>query len=120
MFVYSPPVLRLPTGSMFHEIQGVRPPRVIGGARTAKIGGSIELRCPVFGYPQPWTRWEKDGAPLDNPLVVYDGDNIVIPNVDENVAGTYRCIADNSFPMFVDGPAMPHSLIYEQKVTVDS
>ncbi|KHJ80756.1 hypothetical protein OESDEN_19565, partial [Oesophagostomum dentatum] len=107
MFVYSPPVLRLPTGSMFHEVQGARPPRVIGGVRTAKIGGSIELRCPVFGYPQPWTRWEKDGAPLDNPLLVYDGDNIVIPNVMRTWQEHTDALLTTPSLCSLYGPAMP-------------
>ncbi|CAJ0588742.1 unnamed protein product [Cylicocyclus nassatus] len=120
MFVYSPPVLRLPTGSTFREIWGARPPKVIGGTKTVKRGSSIELRCPVFGYPQPWVRWEKDGAAIEpNPSLTYDGDNIVISHMEPDLAGTYTCIADNSFPMFVDGPSMPHSLVYEQKVVVN-
>ncbi|KAL6743629.1 hypothetical protein Aduo_016649 [Ancylostoma duodenale] len=120
MFVYSPPVLRLPTGAMFHEVPGARPPKVIGGVLTVKKGGSLELRCPVFAYPQAWVRWERDGAAIEpNPSISYDGDNVILSHVDTNMAGTYTCIADNSFPMFVDGPSMPHQLIFEQKVTVN-
>ncbi|ETN84170.1 immunoglobulin domain protein [Necator americanus] len=120
MFVYSPPVLRLPTGSVFHEVPDARPPKVIGGLRTANSGGSIELRCPVFAYPQPWVRWERDGKAIGpDPSITYDGDNLILSNVEANMAGTYSCIADNSFPMFVDGPSMPHQLIFEQKFTVN-
>ncbi|KIH52005.1 immunoglobulin domain protein [Ancylostoma duodenale] len=116
----APPVLRLPTGAMFHEVPGARPPKVIGGVRTVKKGGSLELRCPVFAYPQAWVRWERDGAAIEpNPSISYDGDNVILSHVDTNMAGTYTCIADNSFPMFVDGPSMPHQLIFEQKVTVN-
>ncbi|RCN50929.1 immunoglobulin domain protein [Ancylostoma caninum] len=116
----APPVLRLPTGSMFHEVPGARPPKVIGGVRTVKKGGSLELRCPVFAYPQAWVRWERDGTAIEpNPSISYDGDNVILTHVDANMAGTYTCIADNSFPMFVDGPSMPHQLIFEQKVSVN-
>ncbi|KAK5973228.1 Ig domain-containing protein [Trichostrongylus colubriformis] len=62
--IYSPPVLRLPTGSIFHEVPESRPPKVIGAVKKAVAGDRVELLCPAIGYPEPFTRWEKDGAPI--------------------------------------------------------
>ncbi|PIO70325.1 hypothetical protein TELCIR_07828 [Teladorsagia circumcincta] len=59
-----PPVLRLPTGSIFHEVPNARPPKVIGAVKKAMAGDHVELLCPVFSYPEPFARWEKDGAPI--------------------------------------------------------
>uniref|UniRef100_A0A7I4YW89 Ig-like domain-containing protein n=1 Tax=Haemonchus contortus TaxID=6289 RepID=A0A7I4YW89_HAECO len=119
--MYCPPVLRLPTGSIFHEVPSVRPPKVIGAVKKALAGERLELLCPVIGYPEPFARWEKDGAAIEpSPLIEYDGNNLIITQAEATMNGVYACIADNSFPMFVDGPAMPHQLIFEQKVIIDS
>ncbi|PIO70324.1 immunoglobulin domain protein [Teladorsagia circumcincta] len=118
---FRPPVLRLPTGSVFHEVPNARPPKVIGAVKKAMAGDHVELLCPVFGYPEPFARWEKDGAPIDSSLSIeYDGNNLILAHAEATMNGVYTCIADNSFPMFVDGPAMPHQLIFEQKVIIDS
>ncbi|KAK6054697.1 immunoglobulin domain protein [Cooperia oncophora] len=119
--IYCPPVLRLPTGSIFHEVPNARPPKVIGAVKKAMAGDRVELLCPVFGYPEPFARWEKDGRAIESSSSIeYDGNNLILPQAEATMSGVYTCIADNSFPMFVDGPAMPHQLIFEQKVIIDS
>ncbi|KAK6026045.1 immunoglobulin domain protein [Ostertagia ostertagi] len=102
------------------------PPKVIGAVKKAMAGDHVELLCPVFGYPDRSPRWEKDGAPHrgffsdSSPSIQYDGNNLILAHAEATMNGVYTCIADNSFPMFVDGPAMPHQLIFEQKVIIDS
>uniref|UniRef100_A0A183FNP9 Ig-like domain-containing protein n=1 Tax=Heligmosomoides polygyrus TaxID=6339 RepID=A0A183FNP9_HELPZ len=120
LIVYSPPFLRLKTGSIFYEVPGARPPKVVGGVKKAARGGRIELLCPVLGYPQPFVRWEKDGKPIESDTIEYDGDNLILTSVESSMNGVYTCIADNSFPMFVDGPAMPYQLKYDQEVMVEA
>ncbi|VDO79459.1 unnamed protein product [Heligmosomoides polygyrus] len=116
----APPFLRLPAGSIFYEVLDARPPKVLGGVTRASEGDRVELHCPVFGYPQPYTRWEKDGEPLDRSLPIeYDGDTLILMSVDDTMSGIYTCIADNSFPLFDDGPSLPHELHYFQKFVVD-
>ncbi|KAE9419424.1 hypothetical protein Angca_005025, partial [Angiostrongylus cantonensis] len=119
LFLYSPPILQLPSRSIFYEVLLSRPPKVVGEARTAREGDRVELRCPVFGYPQPHVMWQKNGTAIESsPEVSYIGDNLILSKVNRRANGVYTCIADNSFPMFVDGPSMPHQLIYEQKFHV--
>uniref|UniRef100_A0A0R3PFW8 Ig-like domain-containing protein n=1 Tax=Angiostrongylus costaricensis TaxID=334426 RepID=A0A0R3PFW8_ANGCS len=115
LFLYSPPILQLPSRSIFYEVLLSRPPKVVGEARTAREGDRVELRCPVFGYPQPHAMWQKNGTDIE---VSYIADNLILSKVSRRANGVYTCIADNSFPMFVDGPSMPHQLIYEQKLNV--
>ncbi|KJH53662.1 immunoglobulin domain protein [Dictyocaulus viviparus] len=116
-----PPVLRFPTGSTFYEIRGVKPPTVRGGVEDVLEGHRIELFCPVFAFPEPFVRWEKDGKAIEpSTHISYDGNNLILSDIKKTMNGVYKCIADNSFPLFVDGPSMPHQLIYEQKLTVTS
>ncbi|VDL73725.1 unnamed protein product [Nippostrongylus brasiliensis] len=145
MVIYSAPFLRLPTGSKFYEIPSASPPKVIGGVKRVHEGARVELRCPVFGYPEPYTRWEKDDEPVDKIIsaegapctrfpavktdkrtnfsemsisVEYNGNDLILKDVDESMSGIYSCIADNSFQIYEDGPTIPHQLIYNQKLIV--
>ncbi|WKY13923.1 hypothetical protein Q1695_004619 [Nippostrongylus brasiliensis] len=119
MVIYSAPFLRLPTGSKFYEIPNANPPKVIGGVKKVHEGARVELRCPVFGYPEPYTRWEKDDEPVEMSMSVeYNGNDLILKDVDESMSGIYSCIADNSFQIYEDGPTIPHQLIYNQKLIV--
>ncbi|GMR62645.1 hypothetical protein PMAYCL1PPCAC_32840 [Pristionchus mayeri] len=73
-----------------------------------KKGTDLTLDCNSYGYPQPFLRWEKDGQPLEGQSYSYEGDSITIKNLDHSHSGVYSCHAENSFPLFVGGPSMPH------------
>lgn len=78
-------------------------------------------------------RWERNGEPLgrrNNPIkseshhsgssdnIEYDGNNLILNPLSEDHNGKYRCIGDNSFPLFVDGPAIPHQIFFDQDIKV--
>ncbi|CAP24756.2 Protein CBR-ZIG-7 [Caenorhabditis briggsae] len=50
--------------------------------------------------------------------IEYDGNNLILKELAEEHAGKYRCTGDNSFPLFVDGPSIPHQLYFDQDIKV--
>lgn len=89
-----------------------------------QTGEALNLECSSFGYPQPFVRWEKNGRPLGVDILLtrdelvfadgdveYDGHSITINNVQPSHSAVYSCHAENSFPLFVGGPSMPHQTI---------
>lgn len=50
--------------------------------------------------------------------VEFRENDLKISSVKPSDAGVYRCTMDNTFPIFVGGPAITHQLIYDQTVIV--
>lgn len=97
-----------------------------------QTGDALILECSSFGYPQPFVRWEKNGRPLgvfilmtrDKLVFVdgdveYDGHSITINNVQPSHSAVYSCHAENSFPLFVGGPSMPHQTILRIPIHIE-
>ncbi|CAI5439677.1 unnamed protein product [Caenorhabditis angaria] len=119
LIIYLPPVLNFPSFSNAKELPNAKPPHVIGAERKGFQNEKITLECPVLSNPEPLVRWEKDGeaiAPSNS--TQFDGNNLILEPLNLEHSGKYRCIAENSFPLFVDGPSMPHLLQYDQTVKV--
>ncbi|CAI4221538.1 unnamed protein product [Auanema sp. JU1783] len=115
-FIYLPPILVLPTETQYEEKPDSKVATIDAAPLLASAGDTVRFSCPVYGFPPPYVTWEKDGTTLGS-NVSYEGDDIIV-NISQESEGTYTCTADNSFPMFVDGPAMPHKLVYNQKLVV--
>ncbi|CAD6194730.1 unnamed protein product [Caenorhabditis auriculariae] len=119
LIIYLPPVLTFDKPIKAREVNDSRPPQVIGVERRGLEGETLTLECPVISYPEPMVRWEKDNTTIvPSNTTTYDGNNLVLSPLSEEHIGMYRCIADNSFPLFVDGPSMPHQLYYDQFVKI--
>ncbi|CAB3407125.1 unnamed protein product [Caenorhabditis bovis] len=115
--IYLPPVLYFRSSNVATEIPDARPPHVVGTERRGLHDEKMTLECPAVAYPEPSIRWEKNGEPIvPTNNTQYDGENLILYPLTFEHAGKYRCIADNSFPLFVDGPAMPHQIYYDQIV----
>ncbi|EFP01136.1 CRE-ZIG-7 protein [Caenorhabditis remanei] len=114
-----PPVLDFPTAVRVSEVLNARPPHVIGAERKGLHGERMVLECPILANPEPMVRWDKNGEPLGNSEnIEYDGNNLILTELTEEHAGKYRCTGDNSFPLFVDGPSIPHQLYFDQDIKV--
>ncbi|CCD68970.1 Zwei Ig domain protein zig-7 [Caenorhabditis elegans] len=119
LIIYMPPVLDFPAAVRVSEVLNARPPHVIGAERRGLHGERMVLECPVLANPEPMVRWEKNGEPLGNSdSIEYDGNNLILNSLTEDHIGKYRCIGDNSFPLFVDGPAIPHQIYFDQDIKV--
>ncbi|ULU10617.1 hypothetical protein L3Y34_014709 [Caenorhabditis briggsae] len=119
LIIYLPPVLDFPSAVRVSEVLNARPPHVIGAERKGLHGERMVLECPMLGNPEPMVRWDKDGEPLGNSEnIEYDGNNLILKELAEEHAGKYRCTGDNSFPLFVDGPSIPHQLYFDQDIKV--
>ena len=63
-------------------------------------GSSSVFRCTVDGGPRPIMTYQKGGVQLDtatsNKYTVLLNGNLIIHNVNDSDAGTYRCIAGNN------------------------
>ncbi|KJH53661.1 immunoglobulin domain protein [Dictyocaulus viviparus] len=117
--VAAQPFLQLSDGSIPNEVLMLSSPKIVGVIRTVRRGDSVKLHCPVFGYPEPHVIWRKDGNVFESSEnISYDGNNLLLLHVSITSTGIYTCIADNSFPIFPNGPSMSHQLIYEQKLNV--
>ncbi|GMT24218.1 hypothetical protein PFISCL1PPCAC_15515, partial [Pristionchus fissidentatus] len=115
LVVYLSPVLELD-----HEVDQEitsQPHTVLLKHRNIKIGSDLTLDCSSFGYPEPFVRWEKDGKTLSGD-VEYDGHSILIKKVNSSHSGMYSCHAENSFPLFVGGPSMPHQTTLRVPIVV--
>ena len=51
-------------------------------------------------------------------IITYQETTLFINGTSTFDSGSYRCIADNSFPLTVDGQAEPFKLYYDLNVTV--
>uniref|UniRef100_A0A8R1DKY3 Ig-like domain-containing protein n=1 Tax=Caenorhabditis japonica TaxID=281687 RepID=A0A8R1DKY3_CAEJA len=119
LIIYLPPVLDFPSAAKVSEVSNARPPHVIGVERKGLHGERMVLECPILANPEPMVRWERNGEPIGNSdNIEYDGNNLILNSLSENNAGKYRCIGDNSFPLFVDGPAIPHQIYFDQDIMV--
>lgn len=69
-----------------------------GARQYVRRGDSINLTCPVFGYPTPGIKWTKDGKPLElSDRVALEGIAVQITDADYQNAGLYACEAVNEY-----------------------
>ncbi|CAD5226394.1 unnamed protein product [Bursaphelenchus okinawaensis] len=82
-------------------------------------GTTAILECPAKGYPKPDFRWFKEGEFIEpsakfkiqhNQLKIYD--------VTDEDAGSYRCVASNAFPVYLDAEETKFDLILDQQLRV--
>eukprot|EP00088_Acartia_fossae_P020868 TRINITY_DN22382_c0_g1_i5.p1 TRINITY_DN22382_c0_g1~~TRINITY_DN22382_c0_g1_i5.p1 ORF type:complete len:460 (+),score=82.85 TRINITY_DN22382_c0_g1_i5:76-1455(+) len=69
-----------------------------------KEGDTVDLSCYIkAGYPYPEITWTKSN-PRDNFGVksVGSGPDLMLQNVSYDMAGVYRCRADNGYPVYSD------------------
>ncbi|CAB3410785.1 unnamed protein product [Caenorhabditis bovis] len=94
-YVYSRPVAH--TSEHFTEKEG-KDFQLTSTGFTIQKGESVNLTCPVTGYPKPAVKWSKNGAPLAlSKTVTMEGTTIRIVNAEYSDAGTYSCEAINEY-----------------------
>lgn len=119
LIIYLPPTLVFDKSVRTSEVAESKPPLVKGPERRGLEGETMTLECPIYSYPESMVRWEVGNETVvPSEKISYDGNSLILTPLGQDLAGTYRCIADNSFPLFVDGPLIPHQLYYDQDVKI--
>lgn len=70
--------------------------------RVAELGETVRFQCAVAGHPQPWARWDKDGAACTATarLTVSERDDVrtlEVRQVTLEDAGLYRVVIENDY-----------------------
>ncbi|XP_017772641.1 PREDICTED: lachesin-like [Nicrophorus vespilloides] len=78
------------------------------GGGVAIEGGTVRLKCHATGIPEPTVLWRRedsrslvlrhDGGREKQVLRTYDGDTLVLGNIQRSDMGAYLCIASNGVP----------------------
>ncbi|PIO68342.1 immunoglobulin domain protein [Teladorsagia circumcincta] len=69
-----------------------------GERHYVRRGDSVNITCPVFGYPTPGIKWTKDGKPLElSDKIALEGIAVRITEADYPHAGLYTCEAINEY-----------------------
>ncbi|CAH1774180.1 unnamed protein product, partial [Owenia fusiformis] len=76
------------------EARRTERPNVRVEEQTVSVGDRIELSCEATGTPQPILNWEKTEGGLPSNAEI-NGGLMIIPYIEAEHAGTYRCIASN-------------------------
>ncbi|PAV84619.1 hypothetical protein WR25_00716 [Diploscapter pachys] len=117
--VYVPPVLIFEKNVKVVEATNSTPPQIVGESIEVAEGDPLSLECPIFSHPKATVIWQKDGKTVDpTDIITYQETTLFINGTSTFDSGSYRCIADNSFPLTVDGQAESFKLYYELNVTV--
>ncbi|PAV83463.1 hypothetical protein WR25_12340 [Diploscapter pachys] len=117
--VYVPPVLIFEKNAKVVEATNSTPPQIVGETIEVAEGDPLSLECPIFSHPKAAVIWQKDGKTVDpTDIITYQETTLFINGTSTFDSGSYRCIADNSFPLTVDGQAESFKLYYDLNVTV--
>lgn len=104
-----------PMRSQMGTLKVVIPPDILNdnestesGDGLAVEGGSVKLRCHATGVPEPTVSWRREdsrnlvlrheGGREKQVLRSYDGDMLVLNNIQRSDMGPYLCIASNNVP----------------------
>ena len=69
---------------------------------TSRVGGEVNLTCIATGVPAPVYQWYKDDELLSGEILPY----LLIPSVDVESRGYYRCTATNDLNTTRSSPAL--------------
>lgn len=139
MFVYMRPILHVEnnTNLRFEQAPDEKDSFSFIARSTHSIeNDTVELNCPVLGYPIPGIEWLKDSIPINKSAVITGrkrrnsdevfgpkyairGNKLIIIQVTKEDQGMYRCIARNSFAP-VDGNMVEYQLVLEQFLRVSN
>ncbi|KAF2885578.1 hypothetical protein ILUMI_20601, partial [Ignelater luminosus] len=104
-----------PMRSQMGNLEVVIPPDILNdnestesGGELAVEGGTVRLRCHATGVPEPTVLWRREdsrnlvlrheGGREKQVLRSYDGDTLVLNNIQRSDMGPYLCIASNGIP----------------------
>ncbi|XP_031337929.1 lachesin-like isoform X2 [Photinus pyralis] len=104
-----------PMRSQMGNLEVVIPPDILNdnestesGGGMAVEGGTVKLRCHATGVPEPSVLWRREdsrnlvlrheGGREKQVLRSYDGDTLVLNNIQRSDMGPYLCIASNNVP----------------------
>ncbi|XP_076259164.1 proteoglycan-like sulfated glycoprotein papilin isoform X9 [Rhynchophorus ferrugineus] len=64
-----------------------------------RTGSTIEINCDVRGYPEPKTRWFKDGVQIKSSdrISISDTYTLIIRSAEKADSGKYQCEATNTY-----------------------
>lgn len=116
LFIYSRPVVH--SHEHFTEHEG-HEYHLESTGNTVETGESVNLTCPVTGFPKPNVKWTKDGAPLAlSKSVTMEGSTIILSSVSYAEAGIYSCEAVNEYTL--NGKTSKMLLVVDKMVAVKS
>jgi len=78
--------------------QIITPPQAV----TSRLGGQVNLTCIATGIPPPVYQWFRDDELLENITLPY----LLIPSIDVENRGYYRCTASNDDGVATSSPAL--------------
>ncbi|XP_025834919.1 lachesin-like isoform X2 [Agrilus planipennis] len=102
-----------PMRSQMGHLEVVIPPDIINDADSSESdsvameGGTVRLKCKATGVPEPsliWRREDNRNITLRHEnrekqvIKTFEGDTLVLHNVQRNDMGVYLCIASNGIP----------------------
>ncbi|XP_030756298.1 lachesin-like [Sitophilus oryzae] len=105
-----------PMRSQMGLLEVVIPPDILPdnesaeGSGMAIEGGTIRLRCKAIGIPEPTVSWKReDGRNIilrhdggrEKAVKSFDGETLILTNVQRTDMGIYLCIAKNGVPPLV-------------------
>ncbi|KAJ1372226.1 hypothetical protein KIN20_034320 [Parelaphostrongylus tenuis] len=118
MFAYSRPVVHANLSDSA-TISASDPTLVVAGHLSTPKGNTARIVCPVDAYPHPYIVWYKDGLPLEvSPRVSFRKNSVEIKELEDSDAGTYRCVASNQFPIYVDGPEQEYEVKFDRELRI--
>ncbi|KAF5308925.1 hypothetical protein FQR65_LT00007 [Abscondita terminalis] len=104
-----------PMRSQMGNLEVVIPPDILNdnestesGGSMAVEGGTVKLKCHATGVPEPSVLWRREdsrnlvlrheGGREKQVVRSYDGDTLVLNNIQRSDMGPYLCIASNNVP----------------------